>query len=37
MAQLIKCLTLDFRSSHDLMVREIEPHIGLYADSTEPT
>ena len=35
-AQLVKCLTLDFGSSHDLMVHEIEPCIGLCADSAEP-
>ena len=26
----------DFRSGHDLMVREFEPRIGLCADSSEP-
>ena len=35
-AQSVKRLTLDFSSGHDLMVCGIEPHIGLYADSTEP-
>ena len=35
-AQLFKCLTLDFGSGHDLTVCGIEPHIGLHADSTEP-
>ena len=34
MAQLVKRLTLDFSSGHDLMVCEIEPPIG--ADSVEP-
>ena len=34
MAQSVNCLTLDFSSGHDLVVREIEPHVGLYADST---
>ena len=28
--------TLDFDSGHDLTVRGIEPHIGLWADSVEP-
>ena len=32
-AQLVKCQTLDFGSGHDLIVREIEPHIGLKAQS----
>ena len=36
MAQLVKCLTLDLRSGHDLTVCEIEPHMGLCADVTEP-
>ena len=36
MAQLVKCLTLDFSSGHDLMVHEFEPHIGLCADRAEP-
>ena len=36
MAQLIKRLTLDVGSGHDLMVCEFEPHIGLCADSEEP-
>ena len=35
-AQSVKHPTLDFDSGHDLMVREIEPHMGLHADSTEP-
>ena len=26
----------DFTSSHDLVVPELEPHIGLYADSSGP-
>ena len=26
----------DFSSGHDLAVREFEPHIGLWADSSEP-
>ena len=29
MAQLVKCLTLDFGSSHDLTVCDIEPRVGL--------
>ena len=36
MAQLVKCPTLDFNSGHDLLVREIEPRMGLCADSAEP-
>ena len=36
MAQLVKRLTLDFGSGHDLMVCELEPCIGLHADNTEP-
>ena len=35
MAQLVKCLTLDFGSGHDLIVHEFEPHIGLCTDSME--
>ena len=35
-AQLVKQLTLDFGSDNDLIVHQIEPHIGLYADSVEP-
>ena len=31
-AQLIKGLTLDFSSGHDLMVHEIEPHVRLCAE-----
>ena len=34
MAQSVKRLTLDFRSGHDLTVREFEPHVRLPADST---
>ena len=34
MAQLVKRLTLDFGSGHDLMVHEREP-LGLCADSVE--
>ena len=36
MARSIKCLTLDFGSSHDVPVHEIEPHFGLCGDSAEP-
>ena len=36
MAQSVKRLTLDFGSGHDLMVCEIERHVGLCADSSEP-
>ena len=35
-APLVKHLTLDFGSAHDLTVREFEPHIRLLADSLEP-
>ena len=35
-AQLVKRLTLDFSSGHDLTVREIEPRVGLCADTVEP-
>ena len=36
MAQSVKQPTLDFGSGCDLMVREIEPHVGLCANSVEP-
>ena len=32
MAQLVKCPTLDFGSSHDLLVLKIEPDVGLRAE-----
>ena len=35
-AQCIKCPILDFGSGHDLMVGEVEPHIGLCTDNVEP-
>ena len=35
-AQLVKHLTLDFSSDHDLTVHEFEPHVGLLTDSMEP-
>ena len=35
MAQLVKWLTLDFGSGHDLMTFEMEPRIGLCCDSME--
>ena len=35
MAQLVKRLTLDLDSGHDLMVHEIEPHVGFCADRAE--
>ena len=35
-AQLVKCLTLDLGSGHDLTVCELKPHIGLCTDSSEP-
>ena len=28
---------ISFSSGHDLIVREIEPHVGLCTDSVEPT
>ena len=34
-AQAVKCPTLDFSSGHDLTVHELEPHVGLCADSAE--
>ena len=36
MAQLVKRPTPDFSSGRDLTVHEIEPRVGLRADSTEP-
>ena len=36
MAQLVKHLTLDFGSGHDLMVCEIKPCVGLHDGSMEP-
>ena len=36
MIQLVKRLTLDLSSGHDLMVCEFEPCVGLCADSMEP-
>ena len=36
MAQLVKYLTLELSSGHDLMLRDIKPCIGLCADSVEP-
>ena len=35
-AQSVRPLTLDFSSGHDLMNGEIEPCVGLCADSAEP-
>ena len=35
-AQSVECLALDFGSGHDLVVRGLEPHLGLYAGSAEP-
>ena len=35
-AQLAKCLTLDFSSGHDLTVHGFETCVGLCADSAEP-
>ena len=36
MAQLVKCLTPDLGSGHDLTVCDIKPHVGLCTDSVEP-
>ena len=36
MAQLVKCLTLDFGSGCDLTVGEIKARIQLCTDSAEP-
>ena len=36
MAQSVERPPLGFRSDHDLTAREIEPDIGLRADSVEP-
>ena len=36
MAQWVKHPTLDFGSGHDLLVRGIEPRVGLCTDSAEP-
>ena len=36
MAQLVKCLALDFSSGHDLIVHESDPHIELCAGSVGP-
>ena len=35
-AQLVKCLTPDLGSGHDLTVHEFKPCIGLCADSMKP-
>ena len=35
MAQQVRCPTLDLGSGHDLTVHELEPHVGLCADSAE--
>ena len=37
MTQSVKHPTLHIGSDHDLMVHEFEPHVGLCADSAEPT
>ena len=37
MAQSVKHPTLGFSSGHDLWVHELEPSVGLCADSVEPT
>ena len=34
--QLVKDLTLDFGSGHDLMVHEIKHHMGFCTDRMEP-
>ena len=31
-----RCMSLDFHSGHELMVREFQPHVGLCNDSVEP-
>ena len=31
-AQSVKCLAVDVGAGHDLMVCEIEPHVGLCTD-----
>ena len=36
MAQLVKRLTLDFGSGHNLMVCGIEPHTALCTDRVKP-
>ena len=36
MVQLLKRLTLDFGSGHDLMVLEFEPRFGVCAQSVDP-
>ena len=35
-AQSVKHPTLNFGSGHDLTVHEIQPYVGLCADSMEP-
>ena len=35
-AQLVKCLTLDFSSGYDLTVCGFEPRMGFCTDSAEP-
>ena len=37
LSQLADHLTLDFGSGHDLTVCGFEPHLGLCADSVEPS
>ena len=36
LAQSVEHMSLDFGSGHDLVVREFESCIGLWADSAEP-
>ena len=36
MARSVEHPTLDYGSGHDLLVPEIEAHVGLCADSPEP-
>ena len=36
-AQSVKCLTLDFSADHGHVVCGIKPHVGLHADSMDPT
>ena len=32
----LRRLSVDFGSGHDLVVREFEPHVGVWADSSGP-
>ena len=35
-AQLVRRPSFDFGSGHDLIVHELEPHVGLCAGGAEP-